>query len=225
MSQYTSHYDKTIEYLEQYLKAFHNHKDVFKEYRRDKSTAMKVMEVTARIRGKNSGVLNQHGLAGDTAAAKGGRIADAQRRDLDGIVTDIYDQEVDFNFVKIHLLSHFGDNIRRCGNIKMYSTESGQTNHKTNTKEGYQGSNKNDASHQILRTYERLDSYKIDEIYIQADLAHLIADELHDKLRKRQVGSVTRQLPGFTPTIKTISQFHQNLKNLPYLVHDYYRRK
>ena len=32
MSQYTSHTDETIEYLEQYLKAFHDHKDVFKEY-------------------------------------------------------------------------------------------------------------------------------------------------------------------------------------------------
>ena len=64
MSQYTSHTDETIEYLEQYLKAFHDHKDVFKEYRRHKSTARKVREVTARIRGENNAILNQHRLAG-----------------------------------------------------------------------------------------------------------------------------------------------------------------
>ena len=58
--QYTSHTNKTIEYLEQYLKAFHDHKDVFKEYRRDKSTARRVREVTARIRGENTEILNQH---------------------------------------------------------------------------------------------------------------------------------------------------------------------
>ena len=38
MSQFKSHTDETIQYVKQYLKAFHNHKDVFKEYRKDKST-------------------------------------------------------------------------------------------------------------------------------------------------------------------------------------------
>ena len=32
MSQYKSHTHETFQYLEQYLKAFHDHKDVFKEY-------------------------------------------------------------------------------------------------------------------------------------------------------------------------------------------------
>ena len=224
MSQHTSHTDEMIEYLEQYLKAFHDHKDVFKEYRRDKSTTRKVREVTARIRGENSEVLNQHRLGGATAA-KGGRIADEQRRNLDGLVADIYDEDVDFNFVKIHPLSHFGDNIRRFGNIQIYSTESGETNHKTMIKEGYRRSNKNDASHQILRTYARLDSFKIDEMNIQADLPRSITDKLRDKQRKREVGSATRQPEGFTPTIATISQFNHTLKDLLDLVHDYYRQK
>ena len=118
MSQYTSHTDETIEYLEQYLKAFHDHKDVFKEYRGDKSNARKVREVTARIRGENGEVLNQHRLAGSTAA-KRRRIADEQRHNLDGLVADIYDEDVDFNFVMIHLLSHFRDDIQRFGNIQM----------------------------------------------------------------------------------------------------------
>ena len=98
MSQYTSHTDETIEYLEPYLKVFHDHEDIFKEYRRDKSTARKVREVTARIRGKNSEILNQHLLA-EATAAKRRRIADKQRRNLDGLVADIYHEDVDFNFV------------------------------------------------------------------------------------------------------------------------------
>ena len=126
-------------------------------------------EVTTRSRGENSEVLNQHRLSG-TTAAKRRHIVDEQRRDLDGIVADIYDEDVDFNFVKIHLLSHFGDHVRRFGNIQIYSTESGETNHKTMIKEGYRRSNKNDASHQILWTYARLDSFKIHEMNIQADL-------------------------------------------------------
>ncbi|KAG0632974.1 hypothetical protein HOY80DRAFT_861581, partial [Tuber brumale] len=45
MAQYQSHTEETIQYLERYLKAFHDHKDVFKEYRKDKSTARKVREI------------------------------------------------------------------------------------------------------------------------------------------------------------------------------------
>ena len=88
MSQYKSHTDETIQYLEPYLKDFHDHKDIFQEYRKDKSTTRKVREVTTRIRGENSKVFNQHHLSGATAA-KRHRIADEQRHDLDGIVADI----------------------------------------------------------------------------------------------------------------------------------------
>ena len=107
----------------------------------------------------------------------------------------------------------------------MYCTKAGETNHKTMIKVGYRRSNKHDGSHQIQRTYARLDSFKIHEMNIQADLSRPIEDELCDKQHKRQVGSLTRQPQGFTPTIETISQFNHILKDLPNLLHDYYRRK
>ncbi|KAG0644868.1 hypothetical protein HOY80DRAFT_1068221, partial [Tuber brumale] len=78
------------------------------------------------------------------------RIADEQHQELEGVVADIYDEDGDFNFVKIHLPSHFVDHIRHFGNIQMYSTESGETSHKIMIKEGYRRSIKNDASYQIL---------------------------------------------------------------------------
>ena len=96
----------------------------------------KVREVTARIRGENTEILNQHRLAGATAA-KRRRIVNEQHCDLDGMVANIYDEDVDFNFVTIHLLSHFRDHIRRFKNIQMYSIESGEPNDKTIIKEGY----------------------------------------------------------------------------------------
>ena len=67
-------------------------------------------------------------------------------------MADIYDEDVDFNFIKVHLLSHFADHIRRFGNIQIYSTESGETSYKAMIKEGYRQWNKNDASYEILRT-------------------------------------------------------------------------
>ena len=63
-------------------------------------------EVTARIRSKNREVLNPHPLAGATTAERH-RIADEQRHNLDGMIANIYDKHIDFNLVKIYLLSHF----------------------------------------------------------------------------------------------------------------------
>ncbi|KAG0633524.1 hypothetical protein HOY80DRAFT_1104646 [Tuber brumale] len=180
------HTDETIQYLERYLKAFHDHKDVFKKYRKDKSTARKVREVTARIRSTNHEVLNQHRLSGLTVTQRR-RIADEQRQELEGVVADIYDEDVDFNFVKIHLLSHFADHIRRFGNIQMYSTESGETSHKIKIKEGYRWSNKNDASYEILRTYARLDSFKILEMNISANDIHPQCDEPESEQVQRKI--------------------------------------
>jgi len=85
-----------------------------------------VREVTPRSWDENSEVLNQHCLSGATAA-KRRRIAEEQRHDLDGFEADRYEEDVDFNLVKIDLLSHFRDLVRRFGNIQMYSTESGET--------------------------------------------------------------------------------------------------
>jgi len=68
MSQYNSHNNETIQYLEQYLKFLHDHKDVFKEYQTDRCTMREVQEVTIKIQSENSKVLNQHRLSGATVA-------------------------------------------------------------------------------------------------------------------------------------------------------------
>ena len=86
----------------------------------------------------------------DSSSFRYSSIADEQRCDFDGIVTDIFDEDVELKFVKIHLLSHFRDHIRYFGNIKMYSTESGKTNYKTIIKESYRRLYKTEPSHQIL---------------------------------------------------------------------------
>jgi len=57
-----------------------------------------------------------------------------------------------FGFEK---LGHFCDHIRQFGNIPMYSTEIGELAHKTQIKEGWRQSNKNDAARQIVHSYGR----------------------------------------------------------------------
>ena len=53
----------------------------------------------------------------------------------------------------MHLLSHFCDHIHQFGNIPMYSTGIGELAHKTQIKEVWRQSNKNDAARQIVHSY------------------------------------------------------------------------
>ena len=68
---------------------------------------------------------------------------------------DFIQTESHFNFIKMHLLIHFGDHIRQFGNIPMYSTEYGELAHKEQIKDPWRRSNKNDVARQILQGYGR----------------------------------------------------------------------
>ena len=60
LTQYKSYTNETIQYLEWYLKAFHNHKDIFKEYQKNKSIAQKIHNITVRIQNENYDELNRY---------------------------------------------------------------------------------------------------------------------------------------------------------------------
>ena len=68
---------------------------------------------------------------------------------------DLVHAESHFNFIKIHLISHFRNYIYQFGNIPIYSTEYGELVHKEQIKDRYQRSNKIDAARQILSSYGR----------------------------------------------------------------------
>ncbi|KAI5848606.1 hypothetical protein DFP73DRAFT_474133, partial [Morchella snyderi] len=64
-------------------------------------------------------------------------------------------EESDFNFPKLHLMSHFTEHIRQYGNIPDYSTESCETAHRDQLKIPYRRSNRVNPAMQILRTFNR----------------------------------------------------------------------
>jgi len=68
---------------------------------------------------------------------------------------DMIHTESHFNFVKMHLLSHFSDHIRQFGNISMYSTKFGELAHKEQMKDRWRRSNENDVERQFLHSYGR----------------------------------------------------------------------
>ena len=89
------------------------------------------------------------------APSKRRRRLEDNRDEENELRIDMIHPESHFNFVKMHLLSHFSDHIRQFGNIPMYSTEFGDLAHKEQIKDGWRRSNKNDVKRQILHSYRR----------------------------------------------------------------------
>ena len=74
---------------------------------------------------------------------------------------DLIHSELHFNFIKIHLLSHFSDHICQFGNIPIYFTEFGNLAHKEQIKDGWRRLNKNNAARQIVNSYSHLHAIRM----------------------------------------------------------------
>ncbi|KAL0630419.1 hypothetical protein Q9L58_010734, partial [Maublancomyces gigas] len=66
-----------------------------------------------------------------------------------------------FNFIKMHLLTHFRQHVERFGNIPMFSTDFSQLAHKEHIKESYKSSNKVDAALQNLDISTRRQAFEL----------------------------------------------------------------
>ena len=149
MAQYRSHTDETLAYIEDYLGRFYQMQDVFLEFRVSKCTQAKIDEERKELRRQRAQI--NHCVA----PSKRRRVRDADREEENDRRMDLIYSESHFNFIKIHLLIHFGDHIRQFGNIPMYSTEYGELVHKEQIKHPWRRSNKNDVARQIQHSYGR----------------------------------------------------------------------
>jgi len=137
----------TITYMEDYLDTFHKMKDIFLEFPVTKGISMKIDELRRELR---------HDMPSTReliAVFKRRCICDAEREEETEQCMNLILCESHFNFIKMHLLSHFCDHIRQFGNIPMYSTKFGELAPKTQIKAGWWQSNTNDASRQIMQSY------------------------------------------------------------------------
>ena len=176
MAQYRSHTPDTIAYMEDYLDQFHRMKDIFLEFRVTKRTQAKVDKQRKEIRHQRALIRER------VAPSQRRRMSDDDRDQEDELRMDMIHGESHFNFIKMHLLSHFCDHIRQFGNIPMYSTEIGELAHKMQIKDGWRQSNKNDAARQIVHSYGRqhairmrllnLESLKCRDADLSGDVLH-----------------------------------------------------
>jgi len=77
--------------------------------------------------------------------------------------------DADFNFPKIHLMSHWAKQIRRYGALQQYSAERHEQAHKTNLKDGWNASNYNlNYLPQVITFQRRILCFEIRELNLQA---------------------------------------------------------
>ena len=135
--------------MEEYATRFHETKDIFLEFRISKRTQENADELRKELRRERALIRE--------------RVPPSQRRRIpDDDCEEENDQRMEFiyaqsnfNFVKMHLISHFRNHIYQFGNIPMYSTEYGELAHKEQIKDGWRRSNKINAARQILSSYGR----------------------------------------------------------------------
>ena len=129
MAPYRSKRSDSIAYMNYYLNLFHKMKDIFLEFRVTRHTLAKVDEPRREIR--HQGTL----ISQPVAPSKWRQICDNDHEAEDERLMDSIHSESHFNFIKIHLLSHFGDHINQFGNIPMYFTEFAELVHKEQVKD------------------------------------------------------------------------------------------
>ena len=76
---------------------------------------------------------------------------------------EILSAKAHFDFIKIHLMSHFAETIAEFGALDQYSTEIGETLHK-GVKEAYRASNKHNHIDQVLRFTTRVYAIRMREL-------------------------------------------------------------
>jgi hypothetical protein len=160
-----------------------------------------------------------------------------RRRNAEEIHVEILEQRQavlegmsDFNFPKIHLLSHFSDSIKQFGSLPMWSTESMEAAHKYQVKDGYRASNKGktyeeqfveyNTKRQTIRIHHlNLVAYAKDGCYTSgtADALNLI-DSKRRRIRNKayktqdnvQIQQIQQWIPYFTPLLDLSRRVFRN---------------
>jgi hypothetical protein len=207
MAQYRSHTSETIDYMEQYAAQFHETKDIFLEFRISKRTQTKAEELRKDLRRQQTQV-NQ-----SVPNPKRRQMRDQDREEENEQRMDLIHAESHFNFVKMHLISHFREHIYQFGNIPMYSTEYGELAHKDQIKDGWRRSNKIDAARQILSTYARQHAIRMRLMNLDflrragADLPADVVEHLEKTRTSPALPSCRRVLKGRREDIRDVYHF------------------
>jgi hypothetical protein len=167
-ASYTSHDQATLDLMENALRRFHEHKDVFRQYRAGKRITTDARELRTELIKQREAALTQRRLEGLSPAA----LRDERHSwnaFIDAEVVDCAEDGAHWNFPKLHLMLHFRDQVRRFGSLGQWSTEIGESSHRRQIKDGYNAGNRaGDVYLQIINHYLRLDAFTVRAMNNQA---------------------------------------------------------
>jgi len=125
MTQYPSHTDQMVSYLQQYLRGFHKTKDVFLRFRAGKKAKKAAAEAHKNILKEQS----QASVADLTASAKL-KMRQENRLERQEVVDGGLREGSHYSFQKIHLIFHYAEQILKFGALGQYSTDISESIHK-----------------------------------------------------------------------------------------------
>jgi hypothetical protein len=167
LAQYKTHTETTLKYMHDSLKAFHEEKSIFQEFRVGKRAKKGIDKSVAELASKQAAETLARKRSGESAT-KRQRVALRQRDELAAMREDEAIEKAHFNFIKMHLLEHFGSTVQRFGSIPLFSTDISELAHKAQIKESYRRSNKNNAATQILDNYSRIHAFGMHVLNLRA---------------------------------------------------------
>jgi len=162
MTQYPSHTDQIVSYLQQYLREFHETKDVFLRFGAGKKAKKAAAEAHKNILKEQS----QASVADLTTSAKL-KMRQENRLERQEVVDEVLREGSHYNFPKIHLISHYAKQIPKFGTLGQYSADISESMPK-GFKDAYCRSNKVNTTSQIISTYTRDHTFAMKDLTISA---------------------------------------------------------
>jgi len=161
--QYNSHMDQTISYLREYLRVFHETKDIFLRFRVGKKAKRAAADVHKTLLQEQTEV--QASLQDLTNSEKA-RLRQENTLELRELVDEILKAGAHYNFLKIPLISHYMEQIPNFGVLGQYSTDISETIYKA-FKDAYRRSNRVNSISQIVTTYTRDHTFTMKDLTIK----------------------------------------------------------
>jgi len=138
-ARYKSHDDVTLSYMEDALRHFHTFKDVFLLGWVGKTTKAKPNALRTELVKKRK--VDEETNVETWTPSKKRRENNPWRDNISQEIDVSKELHADFNFPKIHLMSHWVEQIRRYRALQQYSAERHKQAHQTNLEAGWNVSN------------------------------------------------------------------------------------
>jgi len=140
-ARYISHHDATLSYLEDTLRRFPNFKEVYFLERAGKVAKAKANALSTDLVKKRN--VDEETNAETWTQSRKWRKMNTWQDYISNEIDVSKELDADFNVLKIHLMSHWVEQIHHYGALQQYSGERHEKAHETNVMDGWNASNHN----------------------------------------------------------------------------------